>query len=126
MKKEISRVILSETEVSDDASQGLKNVRREMAVSNDRIREHLNNIINSQTYRPMLQDYVITIRNDRYCVPVKVNTETVSAVWCTTSQTQASTLFIEPLSVVQLNNRIKELQIKEKEEIDKILQKAFS
>ena len=123
LEKEISRVILSETEVSDDASQGLKSVRREMAVSNDRIREHLNNIINSQTYRPMLQDYVITIRNDRYCVPVKSEYRNSFSGMVHDQSNTGSTLFIEPLSVVQLNNRIKELQIKEKEEIDKILQK---
>lgn len=123
LEKEISRAILSETEVADDASQGLKSVRREMKSSNDRIREHLNNIINSQSYRPMLQDYVITIRNDRYCVPVKSEYRNSFSGMVHDQSNTGSTLFIEPLSVVQLNNRIKELQIKEKEEIEKILQR---
>lgn len=123
LESEINRAIISENEVSDDASQGLKSVRREIAVSNDRIREHLNGIINSPTYRNMLQDYVITIRNDRYCVPVKSEYRNSFSGMVHDQSNTGSTLFIEPLSVVQLNNKIKELQIKEKEEIEKILQK---
>jgi len=123
LEKEIERSILSETEISDEASQGLKSVRREIAVSNDRIKEHLNGIINSSAYRTMLQDYVITIRNDRYCVPVKSEYRNSFPGMVHDQSNTGSTLFIEPLSVVQLNNRIKELQSKEKEEIDKILQK---
>ena len=123
LESEINRAIISENEVSDDASQGLKSVRREIAVSNDRIREHLNGIINSPIYRNMLQDYVITIRNDRYCVPVKSEYRNSFSGMVHDQSNTGSTLFIEPLSVVQLNNKIKELQIKEKEEIEKILQK---
>jgi DNA mismatch repair protein MutS2 len=123
LEKEIERCILSETEVADEASQGLKSVRREIAVSNDRIREHLNSIINSSTYRNMLQDYVITIRNDRYCVPVKSEYRNSFSGMVHDQSNTGSTLFIEPLSVVQLNNKIKELQSKEKSEIEKVLQR---
>ncbi len=123
IESEITRSIISETEVSDDASIGLRSIRREIAVSNDRIREHLNGIINSQTYRTMLQDYVITIRNDRYCVPVKSEYRNSFGGMIHDQSNTGSTLFIEPLSVVQLNNKIKELRIKENEEIEKILQK---
>lgn len=121
LENEINRCILSSTEISDDASQGLKSVRREIKVSNDRIREHLNSIIFSSAYKNMLQDFVITIRNDRYCVPVKSEYRNSFQGMVHDQSNTGSTLFIEPLSVVQLNNRIKELQAKEKEEIEKIL-----
>lgn len=122
LEKELTRCILSETEIADDASAGLKAVRREIKVSNDRIKEHLNSIISSSTYRGMLQDFVITIRNDRYCVPVKSEYRNVFPGMIHDQSNTGSTLFMEPMSVVQLNNRIKELQAKEKEEIAKILE----
>ena len=122
LEKEISRVILSETEIADDASAELRSIRREIKVSNDRIRDQLNSIINSQGYRNMLQDYVITIRNDRYCVPVKSEYRNSFNGMIHDQSNTGSTLFMEPMSVVQLNNKIKELKIKEKAEIEKILQ----
>ena len=122
LEKEITRVIISETEISDDASNDLRAIRREIKVSNDRIRDQLNSIINSATYRNMLQDYVITIRNDRYCVPVKSEYRNSFNGMIHDQSNTGSTLFIEPMSVVQLNNKIKELRIKEKAEIEKILQ----
>src|SRR5699024_7249974 len=71
LENEITRCIVSETEIADDASAGLKSVRKEIKISNDRVKDHLNGVISSSAYRNMLQDFVITIRNDRYCVPVK-------------------------------------------------------
>ena len=121
LEKEISRVILSETEIADDASAELRSIRREIKVSNDRIRDQLNSIINSQGYRNMLQDYVITIRNDRYCVPVKSEYRNSFNGMIHDQSNTGSTLFMEPMSVVQLNNKIKELKIKEKAEIEKII-----
>ncbi|MBS4961088.1 MAG: endonuclease MutS2 [Clostridiales bacterium] len=121
LEKEINRCILSETEISDDASAGLRSVRKEIQISNQRIREHLNGIIASQSYRTMLQDAVITIRNDRYCVPVKSEYRNVFQGMVHDQSNTGSTVFIEPMSVVSLNNKIKELQAKEKEEIEKIL-----
>ncbi len=121
MENEISRCILSETEIADDASAGLRSVRREIKVSNDRVKEHLNGVINSSAYRNMLQDFVITIRNDRYCVPVKAEYRSAFPGMIHDQSNTGSTLFMEPLSVIRLNNKIKELQAKEKEEIEKIL-----
>ncbi|MBR5794447.1 MAG: endonuclease MutS2, partial [Anaerotignum sp.] len=121
LENEISRCILSETEISDDASAGLRSVRKEIKISNDRVKDHLNGIINSSAYRNMLQDFVITIRNDRYCVPVKAEYRSSFPGMIHDQSNTGSTLFMEPLSVIQLNNKIKELQAQEKEEIEKIL-----
>ena len=121
LENEISRCILSETEIADDASAGLRSVRREIKASNERVKEHLNGVINSSAYRNMLQDFVITIRNDRYCVPVKAEYRSSFPGMIHDQSNTGSTLFMEPLSVIQLNNKIKELQAKEKEEIEKIL-----
>lgn len=121
LENEISRCILSETEVADDASAGLRSVRREIKASNERVKDHLNGVINSSAYRNMLQDFVITIRNDRYCVPVKAEYRSSFPGMIHDQSNTGSTLFMEPLSVIQLNNKIKELQAKEKEEIEKIL-----
>ena len=121
LENEISRCILSETEVADDASAGLQSVRREIKASNERVKDHLNGVINSSAYRNMLQDFVITIRNDRYCVPVKAEYRSSFPGMIHDQSNTGSTLFMEPLSVIQLNNKIKELQAKEKEEIEKIL-----
>lgn len=121
LENEISRCILSETEIADDASAGLRSVRKEIKISNDRVKDHLNGIISSSAYRNMLQDFVITIRNDRYCVPVKAEYRSSFPGMIHDQSNTGSTLFMEPLSVIQLNNKIKELQAKEKEEIEKIL-----
>ena len=121
LENEITRCIVSETEIADDASPGLKSVRREIKVSNDRVKEHLNGVISSSAYRNMLQDFVITIRNDRYCVPVKSEYRSVFPGMVHDQSNTGSTVFMEPLSVVQLNNKVKELQAKDKEEIDRIL-----
>lgn len=121
LENEITRCIVSETEIADDASAGLKSIRKEIKVSNERVKDHLNGIISSSAYRNMLQDFVITIRNDRYCVPVKSEYRSSFPGMIHDQSNTGSTLFMEPLSVVQLNNKIKELQAKEKEEIQKIL-----
>jgi DNA mismatch repair protein MutS2 len=121
LDNEISRCIISSTEVSDDASRGLKETRRNIKIANDRIKEQLNGIIHSATYRNMLQDPVITIRNDRYCVPVKQEYKNAFSGMIHDQSATGATVFIEPISVVQLNNKIKELHQKEKQEIEKIL-----
>jgi len=122
LENEISRCVLSENEMSDDASSQLRNIRRDIKLSNERIKEHLNTVIYSATYKNMLQDAVITIRNDRYCVPIKSEYRGSFPGMIHDQSNTGSTLFMEPLSVVQLNNKIKELQSQEKEEIEKILQ----
>ncbi|MFV0313626.1 MAG: endonuclease MutS2 [Anaerotignum sp.] len=121
LEKEISRCILSETEISDDASSELRSVRKEIKVANEKVRDHLNGVISSSAYRNMLQDFVITIRNDRFCVPVKSEYRNTFPGMIHDQSNTGSTLFMEPLSVIQLNNKIKEMQAREKEEIRKIL-----
>ena len=122
LENEISRCILSEYEMADDASSQLRAVRREIKISNDKIKEQLNTIIFSPAYKNMLQDAVVTIRNDRYCVPVKSEYRSSFPGMIHDQSNTGSTLFMEPMSVVQLNNKIKELQAQEKREIEKVLE----
>ncbi len=121
LEKEINRCIVSQTEVSDDASDGLYHIRKNIKSSNDRIKEQLNKIIHSSTYKNMLQDSVITIRNERFCVPIKQEYRNSFPGMIHDQSSTGATLFIEPMSVVQLNNKIKELLAQEKAEIEKIL-----
>lgn len=121
LEKEISRCIVNEQEISDDASSGLRTVRREIRNANGSIRDKLNTIIYSAAYKNMLQDAVITIRNDRYCVPVRSEYQSSFPGMVHDRSNTGSTVFMEPTAVIQLNNKIKELQAKEKEEIEKIL-----
>ena len=121
LEKEISRCIISEVEISDDASSKLSDIRRGVRVASSRIKDQLQSVIHSQTYKSMLQDNVITMRNDRYCVPVKAEYRNSFPGMVHDQSGTGATVFIEPMAVVQLNNRIKELQAEEKAEIDKIL-----
>ena len=121
VENEITRCIINEQEISDDASSGLRAVRREIRNANGSIRDKLNSIIYSAAYNTMLQDAVITIRNDRYCVPVRSEYQSSFPGMVHDRSNTGSTVFMEPTAVIQLNNRIKELQSKEKEEIEKIL-----
>lgn len=121
LEREIERCIISPTEISDDASHTLREIRRNIKISNDRIKEQLNSIIHSNTYKNMLQESVITIRNDRYCVPVKQEYKNAVSGMIHDQSSTGATVFIEPISVVQLNNKIKELHSKEKAEIERIL-----
>ncbi len=121
VENEITRCIINEQEISDDASSGLRAVRREIRNANGSIRDKLNSIIYSAAYKTMLQDAVITIRNDRYCVPVRSEYQSSFPGMVHDRSNTGSTVFMEPTAVIQLNNRIKELQSKEKEEIEKIL-----
>ena len=121
VREEIERCILGENEFADDASPALKAVRRQMAITSDKIRTTLTKMLNSATMRDNLQDSVITMRNGRYCLPVKAEAKaSVPGMVHDQSQT-GSTYFIEPMSVVNLNNELRELELKEAEEIDKIL-----
>lgn len=122
LEKEIERCI-SAGEIQDNASNGLRDVRRNIRQANDKIREQLNGIIHSQTYKNMLQDAVITIRNERYCVPVKQEYKNSFSGMIHDQSATGATVFIEPMSVVQLNNKIKDLHTQEKNEINKILAK---
>lgn len=119
LQKEISRCIISEEEISDDASPGLKNVRRSIKNTNDKIHEQLNSILNSS--RTILQDALITMRNGRYCLPVKAESKSSFPGMVHDQSATGSTLFIEPMAIVKLNNELKELEVLENNEIEKIL-----
>ena len=119
---EIRRCIIEEDEISDDASSALKDIRREIKQTNISIHNKLTSVINSQNNKTMLQDALITVRNGRYCVPVKTEYRNAFPGMIHDQSSSGSTLFIEPMAVVQLNNHLKELDIKEKMEIEKILQ----
>ncbi|MBD9192019.1 MAG: endonuclease MutS2, partial [Roseburia inulinivorans] len=118
---EIRRCIPAEDEIADDASSTLRSIRRSMRGMNDRIRAQMNNMINNSTTRSYLQDAVITMRDGRYCLPVKAEAKSQVPGMVHDQSSSGSTLFIEPLAVVNLNNEYKALLIKEKEEIEVIL-----
>lgn len=120
LANEISRCILSEEEIADDASPALKHIRRSMAITNDRIHSQLNSMING-SLRTYLQDAVVTIRDNRYCIPVKSEYKSQVPGMIHDQSSTGSTFFIEPAAVVNLNNELKELSIKEQEEIEAIL-----
>jgi len=119
LNTEIKRCILSEDEVSDDASPGLRHVRRSMKVINDRVHSQLNALLNSN--RTYLQDAVITMRDGRYCLPVKAEHKGQVPGMVHDQSATGSTLFIEPMAVIQLNNELRELEIQEKKEIEAVL-----
>lgn len=117
---EIRRCILSETEISDDASSGLKQIRRGMKNINDKIHIQLGSMVNGSA-RSYLQDAVITMRNGRYCIPVKAEYRSNVPGMIHDQSSTGSTLFVEPMAVVKLNNDLRELELKEEKEIEVIL-----
>ncbi len=119
IKRDIDRCIISEEEISDDASPGLKQVRRAIKNTNSKVHEQLNSILNFQ--RTLLQEAIITMRNGRYCLPVKAENKSSFPGMVHDQSATGSTLFIEPMAVVKLNNELKELELKEHEEIEKVL-----
>lgn len=119
LNTEIKRCILSEDEVSDDANPGLRHVRRQMRGIGDRIHTQLNSILNSN--RTYLQDAVITMRDGRYCLPVKAEHKNQVAGMVHDQSSTGSTLFIEPMAIIKLNNELRELEIQEKKEIEAVL-----
>ena len=121
LNDEIRRCIIAEDEIADDASSTLRSIRRSMRGMNDKIRAQMNNMINNTTTRSYLQDAVITMRDGRYCLPVKAEAKSQIPGMVHDQSSSGSTLFIEPMAVVNLNNEYKELMLKEKEEIEKIL-----
>ncbi len=120
LMQEIRRCILAEDEIADDASPGLSQVRRKLKTAGDKIHEQLGSILNGSS-RNMLQDAIITMRNGRYCLPVKAEYRSSFNGMLHDQSSTGSTLFIEPAAIVKLNNEIRELEIKEQQEIEKIL-----
>lgn len=120
LSSEIRRCILSEDEISDDASPALRQVRRNMKVTNDRIHTQLSGLVNGNA-RTYLQDSVITMRNGRYCIPVKAEYKGQVPGMIHDQSSTGSTLFIEPMAVVKLNNNMRELELQEQKEIEIIL-----
>lgn len=120
LANEINRCILSEEEIADDASPGLKHVRRSIALTGEKIHSQLTSMVNG-SYRSYLQDAVITMRDNRYCIPVKSEYKSQVPGMVHDQSSTGSTFFIEPAAIVNLNNQLKELTIKEKEEIEAVL-----
>ena len=119
LNNEIKRCILSEDEIADEASPGLSRVRRSIKAAADRIHTQLNSILNS--HRTYLQDAVITMRVGRYCLPVKSEYKNQVSGMVHDQSATGSTLFIEPMAIVKLNNEIRELEIQEQKEIEAVL-----
>ena len=120
LSNEIDRCILSEEEISDDASPALKRIRRSMDSINEKVHATLNGLVNG-SMRAYLQDPIITMRGDRYCIPVKAEYRNQVSGMIHDQSATGSTLFMEPMAVVKLNNDLKELYAKEQEEIQVIL-----
>ncbi|MGN0515119.1 MAG: endonuclease MutS2 [Lachnospiraceae bacterium] len=121
LNSEIKHCIISEEEMSDDASPALKDIRRQIRVANDKIHTELNSMLNSQSVRTYLQENVITTRNGRYCIPVKAEYKSQVQGMVHDQSSTGSTFFIEPIAIVRLNNQLKELSLNEKAEIERIL-----
>lgn len=120
LANEINRCILSEEEMADDASPRLKNIRRSKLSTNEKIHSQLTSMVNG-AYRTFLQDAVITMRDNRYCIPVKAEYKSQVSGMVHDQSSTGSTFFIEPAAVVNLNNQLKELDLQEQEEIEVIL-----
>ncbi|NLJ97599.1 MAG: endonuclease MutS2 [Clostridiales bacterium] len=124
LNNEIKRCIISEEEIADDASSTLKNIRRSIRIANDKVHSELSSILNSS--HKMLQENIITMRNGRYCLPIRAEFKGHFQGMIHDQSSTGSTLFIEPISVVRLNNDLRELAIKEQEEIERILEDLSS
>ena len=121
LHEEIKRCIIGEDEIADDASPALSKIRKSIRGMNDRIHAQLTSLMNNTTTRSYLQDAVITMRDGRYCLPVKAEAKTSVPGMVHDQSSSGSTLFIEPMAVVNLNNELRELFLKEQEEINAIL-----
>ncbi len=125
LANEIRRCIPSEDEISDDASPVLKSIRRSMKAMNDKVHAQLNSMVNGSA-RTYLQDAVVTMRNGRYCLPVKAEHRGQIAGMIHDQSSTGSTLFIEPMAVIKLNNELRELELQEEKEIEVILSNLSS
>lgn len=120
VSSEIRRCIVSEDEISDDASSALRQIRRSMKQTNDKIHSQLTSMVNGSA-RTYLQDAIVTMRGGRYCIPVKAEYRGQVPGMIHDQSSTGSTLFVEPMAVVKLNNDLRELELKEEKEIEIIL-----
>lgn len=126
LAERIDRCILSEDEMADSASPELRTIRRDIVRQNDAIRNRLNSILNSSTSKTYLQDAIVTMRDGRYVVPVKAENRSKVPGIVHDQSGSGATLFIEPQVIVELNNKLRELELAEKAEIDRILAELSS
>ena len=122
VEQEISDAILSEEEIADRASAELAGIRRQIRSVNERMREKLNSMVHSASFSKYLQDAIITMRGDRYCIPVKAECRANVPGLVHDQSATGATLFVEPVAVVEMGNDLKQLHIKEEQEIARILQ----
>lgn len=120
LAEEIRRCILSEEEIADDASPELKRIRRSITLTNEKIHNQLSSMLTGSC-RTYLQDAVVTMRDNRYCIPVKAEYKTMIRGMVHDQSSTGSTFFIEPAAVVELNNQLRELALAEQKEIERIL-----
>lgn len=121
IKNEIERSIISEDEIADNASSELRNIRRQKARKEADIKAKLNSYISSDRYDDALQDKVVSMRDGRYVVPVKTNKKSVIGGIIHDKSSSGNTIFVEPAAIVELNNQLKDLELKEEDEIRRIL-----
>ncbi len=121
IEDEINNAIINENEISDNASSALRNIRRQIIGKNTAIRDKLNSIINSQANKKYLQDSIVTMREGRHVIPVKQENRGKVPGLVHDISSSGATVFVEPMAVVELNNELRELEIKEREEIERIL-----
>ena len=122
LKKEISRCILSEDEIADDASPELQSIRRSISKMNGRVHDKLSSMLSSSSISDCLQDHIVVQRDNRYCLPVRAEYKSRVPGLVHDSSASGSTLFIEPMAVLELGNELRELEHRESEEIERILQ----